>query len=107
MNVALAEGWIAEERIADRHNIARARVERRKAQEAIKRIEATGAASIPNEDPTNEEIEHEAAEMKVIEGICQAAVSLRNGLAHGERYLQPGSPQRLQITADLINQLYS
>ncbi len=45
--------------------------------------------------------------MKVIEAICKAAVKVRNGLPHGEHYLDPGSPRRFRMTADLIHSTYS
>lgn len=105
MEHALSDGWIAEERIAGRLDIARGRVLNRKAVEAIERSKATGIDSVI-EDPTDFEIAEEAQRMKIVEGICQAAVKLRNGLAHGERQLVPGSHRRLRTTADLINQLY-
>jgi hypothetical protein len=60
---------------------------------------------MPIREPTQTEVEHEAAEMQIIESICNAAVRLPNALAHGEPYLDPGGYRRLRITADLINQL--
>src|SRR5882672_2335806 len=101
---AIKAGWIAEERIAHRREIARAAVEDRHALASIKRMEELGIDSIGIEEPTAEQIANEERDMKVLEGVCKAAVELRNGLAHGEMLLAPGSYRRLRMTADLINQ---
>lgn len=103
---AIASGWITEEGIGHRTDIARKRVEQRKAFEAIASMTETGAESVRIEEPTQAEITEEAASMKVIESICDAARRLRNALAHGRPFLHPDSAGRLRITADLINQLF-
>jgi hypothetical protein len=59
----------------------------------------------PIREPTQTEVEHEAAEMQMIESICTAAVRLPKALPHGQRYLDPGGYRRLRVAADLINQL--
>lgn len=104
---AIADGWVAEDRISGRREIAHSRVQQRKAIETIQQADASGLDSMPIQEPTEAEIEQEAAEMQIIESICAAAIRLRNALAHGEPYLDPGSPRRLRITADLINQLFT
>ena len=107
MKAAMENGWIAEDRIANRREIARARVSNRKALEAIGRMDEVGAKSMPVEEPTKEEVLQEEREMQVIASICKAGVRIRNSLAHGERTVMPGSERRLRMTADLINQLFA
>jgi len=85
MKHAIAAGWLAEDRITGRRELARARVQHRKSIQAI---------------------EAEASTMTIIQSMCIAAVDLRNALAHGERMLVPDSYQRLRTTADLIHQLF-
>ncbi|VUX55558.1 putative integron gene cassette protein [uncultured Woeseiaceae bacterium] len=106
MRHAVSAAWLSEERITDRREIARARVAQRKAMQAIEHSKASGRDSVPVEEPTETEISAEASEMRIIEGMSEAAINLRNSLAHGERMLVPGSHRRLRITADLINQLF-
>ena len=103
---AIKEGWVVEDRIAGRREIARARVQHRKRAEAIERADAAGATSAPIEEPTEDEVSAEAQSMRIIEAMCIAGVDLRNALAHGERVLVPGSHDRLRTMADLINQLF-
>jgi hypothetical protein len=106
MRHALAAGWLSDNRLSRREEIARMRAEDRKVREAIRLASATGADQMSIEDPTDEEIAAEVHDMKIIESVCEAAVNLRNALAHGERMLAPGSYRRLRMTADLINQLF-
>ena len=106
MDKALENGWIAEDRIAGRRAIARARVADRKALDAIGQMNEAGMDSMPVEEPTEEEITQEERGMRIIASICEAGVKIRNSLAHGERTLTPGSERRLRMTADLINQLF-
>lgn len=103
---AMAEGWVAEERIAHRREIARRRVEDRKAIASIRRMDELGVDSIGVDEPTEDEIDAEARDMKILVHVCEAAIGLRNGLAHGEIVLAPDSAWRLRMTADLINQIY-
>lgn len=103
---ALAAGWLSDDRLTGREEMARGRVQDRKVREAIARADAAGASVGRVEEPTDEEIATESREMKIVESVCRAAVSLRNALAHGERVLAPGSYRRLHMTADLINQLF-
>lgn len=107
MQHAVSTGWITEDRITGRREIARARVAQRKAIQAMEESKATRKDAVSVDEPTESEISAEASEMQIIEGICEAAVKLRNSLAHGERMLVPGSHRRLRTTADLINQLFS
>lgn len=107
MRHALKVGWLSEERLPRRLEMARLRVQVRKLQDAMERLKTTGLDSVSVDEPTEEEVATEAREMKVIESICRAAVDLRNALAHGERILTPGSYRRLRTTADLINQLFA
>jgi len=104
---AVKARWITEERIAHRREIARIRVEQRKVLTSIRRMDELGLEQPGVEDPTEEEISAEEREMKILHGICEAAINFRNSLAHGEAVLAPGSYVRLRMTADLINQLYS
>jgi hypothetical protein len=60
MQHAVRVGWIAEERIAHRREIARARVEDRKALASIRRMDELGVDSLRVEDPTEDEIDAEA-----------------------------------------------
>jgi hypothetical protein len=107
MDHALAAGWIAEERIGHRRAVARTRVEDRNAMASIMAMEAQGMDSMPVEQASEEEVLAEEREMQIIDGICNAAVRIRNGLAHGRMTLDPGSYQRLRMTGDLINQIFS
>lgn len=107
MEIAQEKGWITEERIGHRHDIARVRVMDRKIKEAMSHMSRDGMKSIPVEEPTEEEIQQEETDMQVIALICSAGVSIRNSLAHGERMLTPGSESQLRMTADLINQLFT
>ena len=107
MEHAIEAGWVAEERVAHRREIARTRVEDRKTLASIRRMDELGVDSIALEEPTEEEIDAEARDMQVLEEICQAGVDLRNALAHGEITMAPGSHRRLRVTADLINQIYT
>lgn len=105
MRHALQAGWLSEERIVRREELARMRVEQRKQLEAIRKAQDTDTV-ISIEEPTDEEIRNEDREMRIIETVCRAALKLRNALAHGERMLVPGSYARLRMMADLINQLF-
>jgi hypothetical protein len=107
MDHAIKVGWIAEERIAHRREIARARVEDRKALASIRRMDELGVDSIAVDEPTEDEIDAEARDMMILQDICKAAIDMRNGLAHGEIMLAPSSHRRLRMTADLINQIFS
>jgi len=103
---AVEAGWIAERRMANRVEIARARIEDRNALASIKLMDELGVDSVGVEEPTPEQIAAEERGMKILEDTCKAAVDLKNRLAHGEVMLAPGSYRRLRTTADLINQLF-
>lgn len=103
---ALAESWIRQDKMKLLRTMAAGRVRQRKSFEAIEKMRTTGAHSIEIDDPTDAEILEEMDTMQVIDAICDAAVSLRNALAHGERILHPHSVASLRTTADLINQLW-
>lgn len=103
---ALAESWIRQDNMKHLRAMAAGRVRQRKSVEAIEKIRATGVDSIEVDDPMDAEVDDEMATMNVIETICEAAVNLRNALAHGERILHPHSVAALRTTADLINQLW-
>lgn len=107
MNHAVTEGWITEEGIIRRRDIARARVQNRKVREAIERMQQAGVDTEPMEEPSEEEITKEAREMNIIKSVCDAAIDLRNAMAHGENLLSQHSHRRLRMTADLINQLFA
>ena len=106
MDRALSEGWIVEDRMPNRRKIAGARVEHRKIIESIKVEESSNKGATVIEPPTKVEIDSEEREMKIVQPVCSAAISLRNGLAHGNLYLTPDSHRRLEVTAGLISQLF-
>ena len=106
MDHAIAHGWISEDGFEGRQGIARARVLDRKVRESIERLSVSGAESELVDEPTAEEIASEAKDMRIVESICSAAVDIRNSLAHGGNTIAPNSHQRLQMTANLINQLF-
>ena len=98
--MACKHSWLQEDRIADRREAARARVQQRKVTEAIvKNVDWV-------EDVTETEISEEAVNMRLLPQICRAASELRNHLAHGGQMLHPNSRATLRVTADLINQLF-
>lgn len=98
--MACKHSWFQEDRIANRRETARARVQQRKVKEAIgKDVEWVA-------EVTEAEISEEAANMRLLPQICRAASELRNHLAHGGQMLHPNSRATLRVTADLINQLF-
>lgn len=103
---ALEAGWIDEQGLADREGIARGRLVHSNAIKAIEEMKRTGASEISLPEPTAAEILEEASSMNVVELICNAAVKLRNSLAHGSLPLDMGNYRHLRRTAGLINQLF-
>ena len=107
MDHAIAHGWISEDGFENRQGLARARVLDRKIRESIDRLNVSETESKPVDEPTAKEIAREATDMRIVESICNAAINIRNSLAHGEVPIAPNSHQRLRMTANLIDQLFA
>ncbi|MDX1442693.1 MAG: hypothetical protein R3270_02820, partial [Gammaproteobacteria bacterium] len=75
---ALREGWISEDKISDRRNIAFQRVSIKKTIEAGEQIGKDGNDEVIVDVPTDYEIECEMERMRVVEQICESAKELRN-----------------------------
>ena len=107
MDRAIKEGWMTEEGFPNRTEIARVRVAQRKMMESIKLLKNANSGLVDIAEPTEEEVDLEAREMKIVKLVCDSARKIRNGLAHGEVPLAPNSHSSLRMTAGLINQLFS
>lgn len=106
MNIALEQGWIADQGYESSRYIAEDRVWTRNAYEIINSRTFEPGEIISVSDPTEEEVVAEMKSMEIAKGRLHAGRHIRNFLAHGDGGLAPSSYGTLINIAEEINQLF-